>query len=125
LPSGCPPTHAAATPGGACAPSGIRCAYMEGECDCRRGAWHCFPDNPQIGLVHCALPRPRIGSQCDAMHSTPCQYENICKAGSNCMMSCEAEACWRCGTWQMTPYACADALPVDGGGATPGDGAAH
>jgi hypothetical protein len=125
LPSGCPPMHASATPGSACASSGLRCPYVEGECDCRRGAWHCFPDNPQLGLVHCAAPRPRIGSSCDALKSVACQYENICSAGTSCMQGCEAEACSKCSAWQMTPYRCADALPMDAGGTTQGDGAAH
>jgi hypothetical protein len=126
LPSGCPPMHASATSGGACASDGLRCVYLEGECDCRRGAWHCFPDNPQLGLVHCSSPRPRIGSQCDTKTNVACQYEDICTAGTNCMQGCEAESCSRCNQWQMTPYRCADALPVDGGGGTgSGDGAAH
>lgn len=108
LASGCPATRASVTVGGACRSEGLRCAYMEGECDCAQGLWHCFPDNPQLGVAHCTFPRPRLSTACSPQ-SDRCEYEPIC----------QAEACSACGKWEMVPFACSTAPPMTDGGTLP------
>ncbi|MDP9001406.1 MAG: hypothetical protein M3O46_14995, partial [Myxococcota bacterium] len=102
LAAGCPAMRASAKGGSACGSEGLRCAYAEGECSCAQGAWHCFPDNPQLGVAHCTTPRPRLGTTCSPQ-TDRCQYEPIC----------EAEACSDCGRWQMVPFTfgCSSAPP--------------
>jgi hypothetical protein len=116
LPSACPATRAAAAAVASCSTAGLRCPYMEGECDCVQtgGAtvWHCFPDNPLLGSqVHCAVTRPRLGTSCTAQ-SVSCQYTPIC----------EAIACSTCGQWAMVPYPCPLGAMPDAGTVAPDAG---
>jgi hypothetical protein len=99
-PMGQCPAHFVDVPQGqACMPSGLDCAYAEGECNCSfsspagtgtMATWHCF--RPQ----GCPEPRPRIGAACTQEGQT-CDY-GACTGGVT-------ESCMG-GYWQWTMVAC-------------------
>jgi hypothetical protein len=82
-PSGtCPASYSGVGQSAACSPSGLDCAYLEGQCNCSvaRGAaaptWQCFTAMPK---QLCPEPRPRAGSACYAI-GTLCDY-GACSGG--------------------------------------------
>jgi hypothetical protein len=99
-PAGTCPTHFVDVPQGqVCIPSGLDCAYQEGECNCTFSSpagtgtmptWHCF--RPQ----GCPEPRPRLGSAC-TQEGQSCDY-GACSGGI-------AETCMG-GYWQWMMTAC-------------------
>jgi hypothetical protein len=89
---GCPASRAAVEPGAACTIAGLECGYPEGRCACAAqyayltdggaGEWWC--EAPAAG---CPMPRPHVGTACDAPDSLRCDYGSAFLAGGT-VQSC-------------------------------------
>jgi hypothetical protein len=109
LPSGCPASRTAITPGATCSASSLECPYADGECDCLlqgqgpATTWVCSgaKDGSQPG---CPVPRAMLGTPCasDASVSSYCQY----------ITHCAYEVCTSCGDqWGILFVPCGNGPP--------------
>lgn len=98
----CPAQSSLVDVGGACSPYGERCNYPDYVCECSYPAgpptanpeWEC--ENPAQG---CPIPRPRLGSACNAPASLSCDYGS-CTVSGGVRLSCQA------GAWVRESVAC-------------------